>query len=203
MGAHWLSFFEAQHLVPTTHNYSGIVISKVLSSFFNTLNLVLCSICQMPLNKPYPKCNWEHTPLWSVHCMNILLYREHLSHQLQKVTKASCTLPHWLPKMAWEPTHQHSFERKKQHISHGLIFQGFVLSDKRTDIVEILFDGQVLHAPCFASSLNSLLVHGFLKNYIIYHLTAETRKICTHSSHSVVSEFSSETDEKQHESTQK
>ena len=99
--------------------------------------------------------------------MNIFLSKEHLSHQpLGQVTKASCTLPLWLPKIAWEPTYQHSFKRKRFHVSHGLIFQGFVMTDKRTNVVEILFDGQVLHAPRFASSLNSLLVHDFLKNYV-------------------------------------
>lgn len=149
MGAHWLSFFGAQHLVSATYNYWGTVLREVLSSFFNTLNLALCSMSGVT-KQALPKCGWEHTLLWSVHCMNIILSRKHLSHQtLHQVTKASCTLPCWLPKIAQKPTHQHSFKRTWLHVSRGLIFQGLVMTDKRTNVVEILFDGQSLTCSTF------------------------------------------------------
>lgn len=103
-----------------------------------------------------------------MHCTNTILSREDLSHQpLDQVTKARCTLLHCLPKIPWKPTYQHSLKRKRLDSSHGLIFQGFVITGKGTNVAEILLDGQVLCAPCFASSFNRLLVHGFLKNYII------------------------------------
>lgn len=56
---------------------------------------------------------------------------------------------------------------RAEHKTRPHVVQGFVRTDKRTDVAEFLFGGQVLPAPCFASSLNSLLLHVFLKNYII------------------------------------
>ena len=130
-------------------------------------------------------------------CTRISLSREYLSHQHWIKLQKQFVICH-----AGSPGLQGSQHtgtapgRWRGTQDHAL--QDFVTTDKGPNVER---DGQVWHPQYFASYANSPSVHEFLKNDIISCLGVEAQKSCLHFSHSVISEFSSEVTEKQHEST--